>query len=339
MLPSHTLTLLALMMPPYLILAIVILVTLYRCAAKFKKDDNFPHEEVKNPRPPSTDDGFCSDASSNDPGIYHFGKKVSISTPSMGSVFSIGGVSIMTPQSCYSPAGVHPKLVPGALSSRRASLPPSVLAISAAASRRASLPSPCPISNKLKSQCDVAKYHSPGITERSLLTKQRRLELSSVKYLQNSNLSPAATPPGRYSLAPVDRIRLAKPRRLSLPRLGSVVSSEDLTLAPLGTLNLTPLGRPSLPSLHRLSLTSRPSSVRSSLVSNTTSNRTSMMFNSGLSMFSNDDSSTVISQADWSWLDHPLNSNPLEMTESQSTETLPEETVEIPMNIDPGFWV
>ena len=122
MLPSHTLILLALMMPPYIILAIFIQVTLYRCAAKPKKDDNFPLEEVKIPKPPSTDDGFCSDASSDDPGIYHFGKKVSVSTPSMGSVFSIGGVSIMTPQSCYS------KLVSGVLSSRRASLPPSFLA-------------------------------------------------------------------------------------------------------------------------------------------------------------------------------------------------------------------
>ena len=211
MLPSHTLTLLALMMPPYLILAIVILVTLYRCAAKYKKDNEFPLEKVQSPKPPSTDDGFCSDESLDDPGIYHFKKKVSVSTPSMGSVFSIGGVSIMTPQSCYSPAGVHPKLVPGALSSRRASLPPSVLAISAAATRRASLPSPCPVSNKLKSQCDAARYHSPAMSERSLLTKQRRLELSSAKYLQRSTLSPASTPTGRYSLAPVNRIRLARP--------------------------------------------------------------------------------------------------------------------------------
>ena len=334
MLPSHTLTLLALMMPPYLILAIVILVTLYRCAAKSKKDNDFPLEEVKSPKPPSTDDGFCNDESLDDPGIYHFKKKVSVSTPSMGSVFSIGGVSIMTPQSCYSPAGVHPKLVPGALSSRRASLPPSVLAISAAASRRASLPSPCPVSNKLKSQCDAARYHSPAMSERSLLTKQRRLEPSSAKYLQSSTLSPASTPSGRYSLAPVNRIRLARPRRLSLPRMGSVVSSEDLTLAPLGTLNVTPSGRPSLPSLHRISLTSRPSSVRSSLVSNVTLNRTSMTFNSGTSIFSNDDSSTVISQADWSWLDHPL-----ESFELQSKQTMPEDTAEIPTYIDPGFWV
>ena len=100
MIASHTLTLLALMMPPYLILAIVILVTLNRCGSKPSKDANPPPEEVKNPRPPSIDVGFCSEVSSDDPGIYHFGKRVSVSTPSMGSVFSIGGVSIMTPKSC-----------------------------------------------------------------------------------------------------------------------------------------------------------------------------------------------------------------------------------------------